>query len=95
MASPGKMGLMALAALVPCAVLIGVATSGQGMTGGTSNAVGAGRGAGRRLQTGETYAFATQTEMTVCLTEDHTTDSATATVDQVCSCGMLDAVRSL
>lgn len=90
MASPGKMGLMALAVLVPCAVLIGVATSGQGMTGATSKAVGGERGEGRRLQT-DTYAFATQLEMTVCLTEDHTTDSASSTPEQVCSRGVFGA----
>lgn len=81
------MGLMALAVLVPCAVLIGVATSGQGMTGATSKSVGGGRGEGRRLQT-ETYAFATQLEMTICLTDGHTTDSATSTPEQVCSRGV-------
>lgn len=82
MASPGKMGLMALAVLVPCAVLFGVATSGGRANGTTSKRVGGGGSAGRRLQS-DTYAFATQTEMTICLTEDHSTDSATASGDQV------------
>lgn len=83
MASPGKMGLMAMAILVPCAVLFGVATSGGRTNGTTSKAVDGGRSAGRRLQTA-TYAFATQLEMTICLTEDHGTDSATASGEQVC-----------
>lgn len=82
MSSPGKMGLMAMAVLVACAVLIGVATSGGGTNGTTSKAVAGGGGAGRRLQT-DTFAFATQLEMTICLTEDHGTDSATASGEQV------------
>lgn len=77
--NPGKMVLMALAALVPLLVLIGVSTSGNGMNGATSKAVD---GEGRRLQTA-TYDFATQLEMTICLTEEHTSDSATSTADQV------------
>eukprot|EP00752_Nemacystus_decipiens_P002101 g2009.t1 len=81
MASPGKVGLMALAVLVPCAVLVGVVTSGGGANGTTLKAVDGGRGAARRLQT-DNYAFATQLEMTICLTEDHGTDSATASGDQ-------------
>ncbi|CAM9969587.1 unnamed protein product [Ectocarpus sp. 4 AP-2014] len=76
---PGKLVLKALAALVPLMVLIGVSTSGNGMNGATSKAVD---GAGRRLQTA-TYDFATQLEMTICLTEEHTTDSATSTTDQL------------
>lgn len=91
MASAGKMGLMAMAVLVPCAVLFGVAKSGGGTNGMTSKAVDGASGAGRRLQTA-TYAFATQLEMTICLTEDHGTDSATASGEQVCVflslCGM-------
>lgn len=76
---PGKLVLKALAALVPLMVLIGVSTSGNGMNGATSKAVD---GAGRRLQTA-TYDFATQLEMTICLTEEHTSDSATSTTGQV------------
>eukprot|EP00903_Cladosiphon_okamuranus_P018776 g17273.t1 len=48
----------------------------------TSKAVDGGRtAAGRRLQT-TSYEFATQLEMTICLTEDHGTDSATASGEQ-------------
>lgn len=82
MASPGKMGLMALAVLVPFAVLIGVATSGGATNGITSNAVDGVRSAGRRLQTAN-FSFATQLEMTICLAQDHGTDSATASGEQV------------
>lgn len=91
MASSGKMGLMAMAALVPCAVLIGVATSGGGTAGTVSKAVDGGRGAARRLQT-DTIAFATQLEMTICLNLEHTTDSATASGDQVRVCWLFFAL---
>lgn len=93
------MGLMSLAALVPLVVLIGVATSGGGMGGATLKAVDGVAGTGRRLTTSsasETTAseqrdFATQLEMTVCLTDDHNTDSASTTDEQVCD---LTRVRS-
>ncbi|CAM9391550.1 unnamed protein product, partial [Hapterophycus canaliculatus] len=75
----GNAGLMALAVLVAVVVLIGVATSGGGRIGATSAAVD-GQG-GRRLQTA-TYDFATQLEMTVCLTEDHNTDSVSSTPEE-------------
>lgn len=82
------MGLMALAVLVPFVVLVSVFTSGGGDLEGAANGETSGRkaveGGGasrRRLQT--TYDFATQLEMTVCLTEDHSTDSASVTAAQV------------
>lgn len=78
------MGLMALAVLVPFVVIVGVFTSGRGDLDGAANGETSGRKAvegRRRLQT--TYDFATQLEMTVCLTEDHTTDSASVTAAQV------------
>lgn len=85
----GKMGLMALAALVPFAVIVGVTMSGnarsmdRGWRGGTSRKAVAGRGPdGRRLQT-TTYDFATQLEMTVCLSADHSSESASSTPEQV------------
>lgn len=88
------MGLMALAVLVPLVVLVSVFTSGGGDLEGAANgetsgrkAVEDGRASRRRLQT--TYDFATQLEMTVCLTDEHTTDSASVTAAQVgsvCTC---------
>ncbi|CAM9861248.1 unnamed protein product [Scytosiphon promiscuus] len=77
--SRGKTGLMALAVLVPVVVLIGVATRGGGINRASSAAVDGPEG--RRLQTA-TYDFATQLEMTVCLTEDHSSDSASSTPEQ-------------
>lgn len=81
------MGLMALAVLVPFAVIVGIFTSGSGDLEGAANGETSERKAveggasRRRLQT--TYDFATQLEMTVCLTEDHTTDSASVSAEQV------------
>lgn len=80
------MGLMALAVLVPFAVIVGIFTSGSGDLEGAANGETSERKAveggasRRRLQT--TYDFATQLEMTVCLTEDHTTDSASVSAEQ-------------
>lgn len=85
--SRGKMGLMALAVLVPFVVIVGIFTSGSGDLEGAANGETSerkaveGRASRRRLQT--TYDFATQLEMTVCLTEDHTTDSASVSAEQV------------
>lgn len=79
--SVGKTGLMVLAVLVPVVVFLGVATSGGGINRASSAAVDGLDG--RRLQTA-TYDFATQLEMTVCLTEDHNTDSVSSTPEQVC-----------
>lgn len=75
------MGLMALVALVPFGVIMAVVWSGRGEDVATRNGVATGQGQ-RRLQT--TYSFATQFEMTVCLTADHSTDSASVSADQVC-----------
>lgn len=83
-----KVGLLVLAVLVPFAVIVGVMTSGRGLDSAAANGATSGRkavdggGQGRRLQTSE-FDFATQLEMTVCLTDDHTTDSATVSADQV------------
>lgn len=62
----------------------------EGLSGGIVDAAGAGmeeRQAGRRLQsnssTSITRPYATQLEITVCLTLDHTSDSAQSTADQV------------
>lgn len=92
--SPGKMGLMSLVVLVPVVVLFGFATSGGGWMGTdvTLKAVDGVAGTGRRLTTtssasettSEQREFATQLEMTVCLTDDHNTDSASTTDEQVC-----------
>lgn len=66
----------------------------EGLSGGVVNAAGSrmeGRQGRRRLQattsattsTANSIAFATQLEMTVCLTTDHTSDSAQSTAEQV------------
>lgn len=92
--SAGKMGLMALAALVPFAVLLGIATSGGsgvGRSGATFKAVDGVAGTGRRLTTSSSASdtasgqidFATQLEMTLCLSPGHNTDSASSTDEQV------------
>lgn len=104
--SRGSKGLMALVALVPFVVIstmlfqqggrVNRATNGR-TSRGKREAEGLSRGAkerqqGRRLQT-SSYNFATQLEMTVCLSADHTTDSAQSTTVQVraiyCSSGRL------
>lgn len=82
------MGLMSLVAVVPILVLLGVANiggGGAGMDGATREAVDGVARAGRRLQTSSAASsdFATQLEMTVCLTDDHNTDSASTTPEQV------------
>ncbi|CAM9854723.1 unnamed protein product [Pylaiella littoralis] len=92
--SAGKMGLMALAALVPLAVLLGIATSGGsgvGRSGATFKAVDGVAGTGRRLTTSSSASdtasgqidFATQLEMTLCLSPGHNTDSASSTDEQL------------
>ncbi|CAM9979445.1 unnamed protein product [Ascophyllum nodosum] len=76
---------MALAALLPIAVIVGIVLGGRGEHGPWHNRSYGRRGArpgfsGRRLQS--TSKFATQLEMTVCLTDDHTSESASSTADQ-------------
>lgn len=90
----GKMGLMAVAALIPFGVIMGVMMSKGGVEERAVNGVTSARRAagdrdeaGRRLQTA-TYDFATQLEMTVCLTEDHSSDAATASAEQVSRLGL-------
>ncbi|CAM9292357.1 unnamed protein product, partial [Discosporangium mesarthrocarpum] len=71
----GVLGLLALAALLP----VGVVMSSGNDLGLATRPTAAGTGGredGRRLQV-ETYEFATQLEMTVCLSLVHTTDAAT------------------
>ncbi|CAM9568306.1 unnamed protein product [Choristocarpus tenellus] len=77
----GVVGLLLLAGLIPVGVIM---RSGNEI--GTTNrfskqTAGLYSGQGRRLQT-ESFDFATQLEMTVCLHEDHTTDAATITPEQ-------------
>lgn len=85
---------MALVALVPFVVISTILFQGgeverptNGRTSREKRQVeGLSRGAkerqhGRRLQT--SYNFATQLEMTVCLSQDHSSDSAQSTPDQV------------
>lgn len=86
---------MALVGLVPFAVITGVVMTTGGveramMNGGTSVGTKAAEGGGakgegregRRLQS-TTYDFATQLEMTVCLQQGHSADSATIMGDEV------------
>lgn len=85
-----KVGLMVLVALVPFVVIFGIvmtalATSNEETNGGMSregSSVADNTETGRRLQS-STYNFATQLEMTVCLNEMHSSDSATVSAEQV------------
>lgn len=80
--------VMARHALIP-ALILGVAmtvlaeeTAIGGAAAGQTYAAGRDSNGGRRLQS-TTYNFATQLEMTVCLSTDHSTDAASSTPDEV------------